>query len=57
MELDRGAYFISILERWPGRLFQEKGEDAEETADPECSFWDAAEYAADCHLGGALSDV
>ena len=57
MELDRGAGFISITSLQAGTGDLRKGRlpkksDASGAED----FWGVAEYAADCHISGVLSE-
>ena len=61
MRLDRGAGFISKAEQQiKGNHFCLKGKTAEGRYHPllysRYTSWDAAEYAADCHNSGALSE-
>jgi len=53
---DRGAVFISITEHTAGRRSVRKARLPKNFfADPADKFWAVAEYAADCHIRGALS--
>lgn len=56
MSLDRGADFISTGKRQPGKLaWPGKGKPPKESYLPNMVSGTQSEYAADCHISGALS--
>ena len=53
---DRGAGFISRPEKKVWQPSGGKGRPPKEIYDPKYISWGAAEYVANCHIGGALSE-
>ncbi len=57
MKLDRGADFISTVKRQSGRLLlRERGSRRRDAISPCIVSGTQSEYAADCHISGALSE-
>lgn len=54
---DRGAGFNSTAALWQGSRRRERGNRRRILYRQVGEFWDAVEYAAYCHLCGALSEV
>ena len=53
---ERGADLKIISAEEAGQPPQRKEDLPKDSDRQKEEFWDAAEYAADCHLGGALSE-